>query len=1240
MIIPAQHSGGGTPEGRLYQVGATLKFSLGGENNELSVTPDTIRVRPMPLLKLDYFIPREVRADDPMTSVKEPIEPFTLGIRIRNSGGGIGRNIRIESAHPKIADNRQGLPIDFRITASYINDQPTSPSLLVNFGDIASGKSAMGRWIMETDYAGTFTEFTASYSHASELGGELTSLIDGTPGAHLLVRDVRVDLPGRDAVKDFLAYSGDVLRLYESDAYDDVEVQAMTASVASLTAEGNESAVHHYRIRFDKQGGFVHVKLPDPSAGSRVIRSVNRADGKSLLSDNFWISRTQKQQASEGWDYFINLFDEGKVGDYRLTLGPKITINRAPEVRFVAHQITYETGTLVFPMSATDPDGQIPSLTVSQLPNGAVFTDQSSGTALFTWNPIVGQAGRHSFTVVASDGALQASRTISLQVNPWWDTDGDGLSDAWEIEHFGNLDRDGTGDFDGDGISDLQEFENETDPTVPNGAPAPQIVSPRNYQEITNRAPQLEVKNSPKAQVDHFHTYRFTLYSDAEHTQKLAQNLTIPEGDSNTIWQVIVTDEHGLSTTSVLASFSINQQNSPPDRPEILAPEDAIEITTQTVQLQAVVGEDPDDDELTYVFQLAIDAEFSQPTSSPALSGNGQIVVWDLPLLEDNTRYYWRVKAVDPEQAESDWSFAQFFVNTANDAPGQPGIIAPASQSWVDILNPMLEVTSVIDLDQDPITYRFQIWGDAEMRHPIIEGTSLVPHWKSSQTLDDNTWYYWRARAEDPLLASSEWTSLTRFFVNLNGIDDPPTITLLEPQGETYPDAQNQVTIRWSAQDPDSNAQIALYYSNALSSNNRILIVDGLLEDDQIDTYLWNVSGLTPGNYTVYATINDGNHQAESTALGYVVVEIIILTIDNDDTQNTHHEGGWISITKAPGYWGADYLSRAGEQPQPADGIVLDNRQTMQVGNWASSTSVAGYWEADYQYFLGGNPVDSGIVVDNSDGAFSSRGNWVASTSVSGYVCPNYLYHAVGQMPEAAIVLDDADPTFSTTGVWANSTSVSGYQGQGYKTHAANGESPDVLIIDDTDPAFSAAGTWPTSISVGGCLGSYYRYHPPVAQSTDVATWTLNLPQPVRGKLYARWTAHSNRASNAQYIVHHAQGEATHTLNQKTNGGRWNLLGVYTLNNSSSITLRGDGNGTVIGDALLMIPITQANNDHHWYPPMTVDGLYRVLARWPTANRHSDEATWYLKSGNDTRTVTVNQRQRGGEWVECASCQV
>ena len=46
------------------------------------------------------------------------------------------------------------------------------------------------------------------------------------------------------------------------------------------------------------------------------------------------------------------------------------------------------------------------------------------------------------------------------------DSDGDGLPDYWETFYFGDLSRDGTGDFDGDGILDKFEWQARTNPAV------------------------------------------------------------------------------------------------------------------------------------------------------------------------------------------------------------------------------------------------------------------------------------------------------------------------------------------------------------------------------------------------------------------------------------------------------------------------------------------------------------------------------------------------------------------------------------------------------------------------------------------------------------------------------------------------------------------------------------------------------------------------------------------------------
>ena len=61
-------------------------------------------------------------------------------------------------------------------------------------------------------------------------------------------------------------------------------------------------------------------------------------------------------------------------------------------------------------------------------------------------------------------GNVSIVYTASIKMDLTADSDGDGLPDAWELAHFGNLTRNGAGDEDHDGVSNLDEFRNGTDP--------------------------------------------------------------------------------------------------------------------------------------------------------------------------------------------------------------------------------------------------------------------------------------------------------------------------------------------------------------------------------------------------------------------------------------------------------------------------------------------------------------------------------------------------------------------------------------------------------------------------------------------------------------------------------------------------------------------------------------------------------------------------------------------------------
>ena len=479
LIIPT-HNAATSPTGTLYFVGATLTYTIGGVQETVEVTPDFITVKPLPDLALDYFIERDIFGDEPMTPPPqiEPIEPFTLGVRVKNTGQAAANNVGIDSAQPEIRENPQGLLIDFTITGSSVNDQPTVPSLLIDFGNIAANSAKMGRWEMQSTLAGEFIDFTASMSHADELGGATTSIVSD-PITHFLVRNVLVDEPGRDPVRDFLATvdtNSTTLRVYESDNTND-EVVTDRSAQASFVQSGQSGAVTTYNL--DTSGataGFMFVKLPDPNGGAKVITDVIRSDGKRLSLHNAWTSKERERgENTVTYHHYINVFDSNSTGRYTVIMAPAGGGPLPPVIQGIPDKTTSELTQVGFVVMAGDPNGDALALSVSPRPVGASFIDNGDGTAFFNWTPAVGQAGVYTLSFTATDGALRASEAVTITVNPEWDTDGDGMDDDWERLHFGSLDRDGAGDFDGDGISDLDEYLSGSDPTATQTADVPVI---------------------------------------------------------------------------------------------------------------------------------------------------------------------------------------------------------------------------------------------------------------------------------------------------------------------------------------------------------------------------------------------------------------------------------------------------------------------------------------------------------------------------------------------------------------------------------------------------------------------------------------------------------------------------------------------------------------------------------------------------------------------------------------------
>ncbi|MGA1874474.1 MAG: hypothetical protein ACMUIA_02590 [bacterium] len=126
---------------------------------------------------------------------------------------------------------------------------------------------------------------------------------------------------------------------------------------------------------------------------------------------------------------------------------------------------------------------------------------------------------------------------------------------------------------------------------------------------------------------------------------------------------------------------------------------------------------------------------------------------------------------------------------------------------------------------------------------------------------------------------------------------------------------------------------------------------------------------------------------------------------------------------------------------------------------------------------------------------------------------------------------------------------------------------PDEIIVDNTSAQFVC--DWPSASTVPGYYGTDYQMHDPGIGSCTV-TWTPQVPETREYTVYVRWPASSTFAGDAVFTVMYNGGTFITAVDQRTAGGRWNLLGTFPFVQGTSgyVQLSDSATGTVIADAI------------------------------------------------------------------------
>ena len=241
----------------------------------------------------------------------------------------------------------------------------------------------------------------------------------------------------------------------------------------------------------------------------------------------------------------------------------------------------------------------------------------------------------------------------------------------------------------------------------------------------------------------------------------------------------------------------------------------------------------------------------------------------------------------------------------------------------------------------------------------------------------------------------------------------------------------------------------------------------------------------------------------------------------------------------------------------------------------------------------------------------------------------------------------------------------------------------DTLIMDNGGAGTSSTGTWTVS-SGPAPYGSNSSY---ASNNGASYTYLFNLDQPGKYQVYARWTEYSSRRTSVPYDIYHLDGKGTVTVNQRQNGGQWQKLGdAWSFGDSATISIRSLGSGSTSADAIKLVyvggntaggdttasslPIANAadtlimdnggagtsstgtwtvssgpapygsnssyasNNGASYTYLFNLDqpGKYQVYARWTEYSSRRTSVPYDIYHLDGKGTVTVNQRQNGGQW--------
>ena len=268
-------------------------------------------------------------------------------------------------------------------------------------------------------------------------------------------------------------------------------------------------------------------------------------------------------------------------------------------------------------------------------------------------------------------------------------------------------------------------------------------------------------------------------------------------------------------------------------------------VTTPVFDWHDSIDVDPNDS-VAYTLYYSSYSNFISSTTEPDLADSSYTP--SIPL-QDNTTYYWKVRAYDSYEAFYSTGPYLFWTNQLNDTPTVFGLISPADSITIIGQKPDFNWYDSIDIDpNDSVTYTLYYSTYAAYDSSTTVGVSISSHTPSFDLSDDST-YYWKVKAYDTN-GDQRWSTETNWKFLTNVSNDPPdTFGLIFPTN-SYVTTDLTLIFDWEDSDDPNPVDTVTYtlcystYSTYDSSTTVQLSVSSYtpsipLQDNT--TYFWKV---------------------------------------------------------------------------------------------------------------------------------------------------------------------------------------------------------------------------------------------------------------------------------------------------------------------------------------------------------------------------------------------------------------